>query len=41
MSGPTFTVMTLGELFALKVPNVEYLVDDILPRGFFGMISAR
>jgi hypothetical protein len=36
-----FTPLTLEELFALDLPELDWLVDELLPRGSFGMLAAR
>lgn len=40
MTAP-FSPLTLAELYALKVPELEYAVDDLLPMGAAVLFSAR
>lgn len=38
---PSFSPLSLEQLFALELPEVEYVVDGILPLGSAALLSAR
>jgi hypothetical protein len=40
ITGP-FKPLSLDELFELALPEVEYLVDELLPFGSACLLSAR